>query len=70
MNNNLFFVLFLEPLQLLLCLIVVKVLTFKLRVKFAILKLQFRYLSFKCDKLLLSKRKLLADNSSRTMLGD
>jgi hypothetical protein len=55
MNNRLFFVLFLEALQLLLCLVAIKLLTFKLYLKFCILCLKIRYLSFKCYKLLLRK---------------
>ena len=55
MNNNLFFVLFLEPLQLLLCLVAVNLLTLKLRLKLAYLSFKFRRLSVKCGKLLLRK---------------
>ena len=51
MYYRLFFVLFLEPLQLLLCLIAVKLLTLKLRLKFAYLSFKLRRLSVKCDKL-------------------
>jgi hypothetical protein len=51
MYNRLFFVLFLEPMQLLLCLVAVKLLTLKLRLKLAYLSFKFRRLSTKCDKL-------------------
>jgi hypothetical protein len=70
MNSYLFRMLFLEPLQLLLCLFVIRVLNFKLRFKLGYLRLKFAYLSLQHRKLVSSKRKLLAKYRSRAMLGD
>lgn len=50
-----------ESPKLLLCLIAVECYNFKLRLKLAILLLQNRYLSFKCRRLVKSKRKTLAE---------
>jgi len=68
MNTNLLRVLFVEPLRLLACHLVVKLLTLKLRFKVACLSLKVRYLSFKLGKLVLSKRKLLAEYRRRAVL--
>ena len=70
MNTNLLKMLILEPLQILACLLVLRALTLKLRIKTAYLSLKVRYLSFKCLNLVTSKRKLLAEYRSRTMLRD
>jgi hypothetical protein len=70
MKTNIFRVLILKPLQLLACLLVVKALTLKLRLKVGILSAQGIYLRFQIRKLVFSKRKLLAEYRSRTMLGN
>jgi hypothetical protein len=69
-NQYIFFKLFAEPLYLLLCLSVVRLLTFKLRLQAAYLNLKVRYLSFKIGKLVLRKRELLHEYSRRAMLVD
>ena len=51
-----------EVMQLILYLLVVNLLTFKLRVKAAILRLEFRYLGFRLRQAINRKRKTLSDN--------
>ena len=61
MNTNLLRVLVLEPLQLLLCLLVVKLLTFKCRCHSAYPHLKLSYLRFRLRQTVNRKRKTLAD---------
>lgn len=70
MNPNILRVLFLEPIQILFYLLVIKLLTFKLRLKSAYLSMKVRYLAFKVGKLVSSKRKILFEYRRRSMLGD
>jgi len=63
MNPNLFRMLFLEPLQLLLCLLVVEACILKLRLKFAVLRLQQIYLRFRLRQAVDGQRKTLAHNA-------
>jgi len=61
MNSNLLRVLVLEPLQLLLCLLVVETLTLKLRLKATRLRLQNLYLRFRIRETVKRKGKTLAN---------
>jgi hypothetical protein len=70
MNPNLFRVIFLKPLQLLLCILVIRVLNLKLRFKLGYLRLKFAHLSLQHRKLVSSKSKLLAEYRRRTMFGN
>ena len=77
MNNNFLRVFVFEPLQILFCLLVIRLLNFKLRLKlgylrfkFFCLALKFRYLSFKRRKLVFSKLKLLREYRRRAMFVD
>ena len=58
----------LEQLQLLLCQLVVKALTLKLRIKASFLSLKVRYLPFQICKLVLSKGKLLIEQGCGAVL--
>lgn len=60
--GNLLSVLILEPLKLLACLLVVRALTLKLRLKVAYLSLKARYIRFRIGKLILRKRKMAVIN--------
>ena len=68
--TNLLRVLILEPLQILACLLVIRALTLKLRLKAAYLNLKVRHLTFQIGKLVFCKRKLLREYRCRTVLGD
>lgn len=70
MNPNILRVFIPETLQLLFCLLVVRLLTLKLRLKAAYLGLKVRYLTLKVGKLVTSKRKILFEYRRRAMLGD
>src|SRR5450759_3791289 len=61
-KSNLFAKQFLEPLQLLFCLLVINTLTFKLRLKAAFLRLQCCYLTFRLRKTVKRKRNALSEN--------
>ena len=61
MNTNLLRMLLLEPLQLAVCLLVVRALTLKLRCKAAYLSLKCLYLRFRIRQAVECKRKTLAD---------
>lgn len=61
-NESYFFMhQFLEPLQLLFCLFVIRALTFKLRGKAAFIRLQNLYLALRIRELVKRKRKTFAD---------
>ena len=61
-KSNLFAKQFLERLQLLFCLLVINMLTFKLRLKAAFLRLQCCYLAFRLRKTVKRKRNALSEN--------
>ena len=69
-NTNLLGVLGLDLLQLLLCLLVVKALMVKLRIKATFLSLKVRHLPFQICKLVLSKGKLLIEQGRGAVLGN
>ena len=64
-NSHLLGVFRFESPKLLLCLVAVKCYNLKLRLKLAVLRLQNRYLSFKCRRLVKRQRKTLAETRNR-----